>query len=286
MSRNEEISQLGPEDVYSVSDFTTIPIQLNVALDGEMTKVNSDDSVVPLGPIQLAAAVYIVDAEIDSSGHAMLRLSDGTVVTLGKVTASRDVVVTQSGIGQYTQTVGAAMEFTPLKVNYPLVLRDNNLEYLQTNSLKLSQHARLEHRGPALSGRYFTGWTALPIQPIINNLQLPINNQLFTLEPGRYYVRIMGSAYLGDYTYLALIDAATNQPLHDPKIAFTGRTSASGTVLGSQVFNVEVPTTAYFGHRVDTQIGTHEDGRGVNLAMAVDVLYDIYNVAEIWRLDV
>lgn len=285
MSRNENISQISPDTDYSLNDFSPVAVQLSVDPAGQMTKIDSNGDSTPLGPIQLAAAVYITAASIDANGCAVMHLSNDTKITLGKVTASRSVPVTINGSGQYVETDKTQLMFTPIKTKYPLILQNNKFEYLQTNSLKLSQHARLEHRGPIPAGRYFTNWSALPIEPIINNLGLAINNQLFTLPAGRYYIKLANNTFLGDYTYLAIIDSVTNLPIHDFKVAYTGRTSASGLVLGSQVLVVDQTVTVYFGHRVDVQVGTHEDGRGVSSPSTVSQLYDIYSVLEIWRLD-
>lgn len=285
MSRTEQLSQFDPDTDIPDSQFESTITQLSVTPANRLMQTDSEGNVVDKGPFKIASAVYIVGGRIDELGRLVLLLSDGQEVVHGKVTNESTYPVTLVGEGLLVGHNKSELQFQELTTDFPMVLDDGELRLVQSRGLRLDRHLRIENRGPFGSGRFYSTVTPIRSQPMINTLGASFVDHIFTLPAGEYYVRINAQQYRGNHAYIGLVNANTNAVINNVASVYSGDSGSGAQFHHYYTLVLTEDTPMYFGGFVTSVGHTQTYGWGVSSLQDTTHVYDIFNTAEIWRID-
>lgn len=285
MSRNEDLSQFDPTAEIPEAKFDPILQDVRV-VNNKLSTETSDGQITDLGDFKLASAVYVVGGYINPIGRAVIQLSDGNEVVLNKVTNDKAYQVTLDGQGYFTGNDKSKLQFVPVETNFPLTFDGRTFDVkLESNPLRLDKYFRADHVGPAAAGRTYASWANIRLDRIFNNLGVEVNGNIFKLPAGTYYVKIVGQHIRRSTTYMALVNAANNTPIHVAATSSSyGLTTGAALLLFSGKITLSQDTYVYLGY-YSSYVNADNWAMGVTPPLDVNYVSDIYTTLQIWRLN-
>lgn len=290
-SPNELLSQLDPLEPLTADQFPPHDVDLVVNEDdGKLYVEQSNGQTRDLGDFLIAQAVYVIGGYINANGHAVIELSDGQEIELGKVTTDRVVQMKASGTGQLTSVVGDTLNFTPLTVPSGLKIQDGVVSQLP-HFFDLSKYSLFNDATTGPAGRYFVAENIRALKPTnINNLNLQMDGNYIIVPPGTYYISAYTQVYAADIIVSKILNKAGGWLLWGHPMMTGTNTGAQqpcspAFVKGRVVFTTETRialSTAASG----AQVHTFNYGLGISWStLNANIPNNIWCQLEIWRLD-